>query len=82
MWLLGRGNWPTGGEIDILEMLPLEAGRRQISSATHFGHHSSEREFDKGELGAYNFGDKIEMKVTRTTTRVTVHARDADACGP
>lgn len=78
VWLLGRGNWPTGGEIDILEMLPLEAGRRKISSATHFGHHPTERGFDKGEVGAYNFGEKIEMKVTRTKTRITVHARDAD----
>lgn len=78
IWLLGRGPWPMNGEIDIMEMLPLELPFRQMSSAIHWGPIEGEdaRQFEKGETRARKWGDRIEFKVTRSRTRITVHMRD------
>lgn len=77
IWLLSPEPWPMGGEIDILEMLPMEMGRK-ISTATHWGPipGSDARQLDKGEVLGWLFKDRVEFKMTRTRTRVTVHVRN------
>ena len=84
VWLLGE-NWPVGAEIDMLEMLPLDAPDpwdrrtwmepRKLSTATHWGWDPTERQFVKGEVRVVDFGDEIEFKMTRTETDITVYAR-------
>ena len=81
VWLLGRGSeWPRGGEIDMLEMLPIDFPRK-ISSAVHYGPSAAERHFVKGERSASSFGRRIEVNMTRTVESIRIACRSSQPDG-
>ena len=44
IWMLGRGPWPTAGEIDLMEKLPMDP-ERQLSWAVHYGPSPDQRQY-------------------------------------